>query len=77
MHLTDQHTRKVIEPQAKTWVPGSRRYDIDAFAKQILQLTSTPVNPEIGRKARENVLAKCDHRLVASQYEEFFEKVKK
>ena len=48
------------------------RYDIDAFAKQILQLTSTPVNPEIGRKARENVLAKCDHRLVASQYEAFF-----
>ncbi len=48
------------------------RYDTDAFAKQILQLTSTPVNPEIGRKARENVLAKCDHRLVASQYEAFF-----
>ncbi len=52
------------------------RYDTDAFAKQILQLTSTPVNREIGRKARENVLAKCDYRLVASQYEAFFEKVK-
>ena len=51
------------------------RYDIDAFAKQILQLTSTPVNPEIGRRARENALAKCDYRLVASQYEEFFKKV--
>ena len=48
------------------------RYDTDAFAKQILQLTSTPVNPEIGRRARENVLTKCDYRLVASQYEEFF-----
>ena len=24
------------------------------------------------RKARENVLAKCDYRLVASQYEAFF-----
>ena len=51
------------------------RYDTDAFAKQILQLTSTPVNPEIGRKARENALGKSDHRLVASQYEEFFEKI--
>lgn len=51
------------------------RYDIDAFAEQILQLTSTPVNPEIGRRARENALAKSDHRLVASQYEEYFEKI--
>ncbi len=51
------------------------RYNIDAFAKQILELTSTPVNPEIGRKARENALGKSDHRLVASQYEEYFEKI--
>ena len=51
------------------------RYDTDAFAKQILELTSTPVNPEIGRKARESALGKADHRLVASQYEAFFEKI--
>ena len=51
------------------------RYDIDAFAEQILQLTSTPVNPEIGRRARESALGKSDHRLVASQYEAFFEQI--
>ena len=62
--------REVIEHKKSGYLIP--RYDTDAFAKQILQLTSTPVNPEIGRKARENVLAKCDHRLVASQYEAFF-----
>ncbi len=53
------------------------RYDTDAFADQILQLTNTPVDPEMGRRARENALSKCDYRLVASQYEEFFNKIKK
>ena len=66
--------REVIEHEKSGYLIP--RYDTDAFAEQILQLTSTPVNPEIGRKARENVLAKCDYRLVASQYEAFFEKVK-
>ncbi len=50
-------------------------YDTDAFAERILQLTSSPVDPEIGRRSRENVMARCDHRLVATQYEKFFERV--
>ncbi|MDA0709314.1 MAG: glycosyltransferase family 4 protein [bacterium] len=53
------------------------QYDTDAFARQILDLTSSPVDPEVGRRGRENVLAKCDYRLVASQYEEFFANVVK
>ena len=65
--------REVIEHEKSGYLIP--RYDIDAFAKQILELTSTPVNPEIGRKARENALGKSDHRLVASQYEEYFEKI--
>ncbi len=65
--------REVIEHEKSGYLIP--RYDIDAFAKQILQLTSTPVNSEIGRRARENALGKSDHRLVASQYEAFFEKV--
>lgn len=65
--------REVIEHQKSGYLIP--RYDTDAFAKQILQLTSTPVNPEIGCRARENALGKSDHRLVASQYEEFFEKI--
>jgi glycosyltransferase involved in cell wall biosynthesis len=52
-------------------------YDTDAFASQILALTANPVDPEIGRRGRENVLAKCDYRLVAGQYEAVFEKVAK
>ena len=65
--------REVIEHEKSGYLIP--RYDIDAFAEQILELTSTPVNPEIGRKARESALGKADHRLVASQYEEFFEKI--
>ena len=65
--------REVIEHEKSGYLIP--RYDIDAFAKQILQLTSTPVNPEIGRRARENALGKSDHRLVASQYEAFFEQI--
>lgn len=65
--------REVIEPGKSGYLIP--RYDTDAFAEQILQLTSAPVDPEIGRRARENVLAKCDYRLVASQYESFFEAV--
>ena len=65
--------REVIEHEKSGYLIP--RYDTDAFAEQILQLTSTPVNPEIGRRARENALGKSDHRLVASQYEEFFEKI--
>ena len=52
-------------------------YNTDLFAERILNLTSTPVDPEIGRRGRENAMAKTDYRLVASQYEEVFEKVMK
>ena len=50
-------------------------YDTDAFAERILELTRTEVDPEIGARARQNVLEKCDHRLVAGQYEAFFERL--
>ena len=50
-------------------------YDTDAFAERILELTSTPVDFEIGRRARQNVLEKCDYRLVAGQYEALFQRL--
>lgn len=50
-------------------------YNTDMFAERILELTRTPVNPEIGICARQNVLEKCDYRLVASQYESLFERL--
>ena len=67
--------REVIEPGKSGYLIPC--YDTDAFADQILQLTRTAVDPEIGRRARENVLAKCDYRLVASQYESFFDAVRR
>jgi glycosyltransferase involved in cell wall biosynthesis len=52
-------------------IPGN---DTGAFAERILKLTSSPVNPEIGTRARQNVIEKCDFRLVAGQYEALFER---
>jgi len=50
-------------------------YDTDAFAERILELTRTLADPEIGKRARQNVLEKCDHRLVAGQYETLFRRL--
>ena len=47
-------------------------FDTDAFAARILQLTREEPDPQIASRARENVLAKCDHRLVANQYLDLF-----
>ena len=50
-------------------------YDTDAYANRILELTRNGPSQQVGAQARENALARCDHKMVAGQYISLFERL--
>jgi len=50
-------------------------YDTDLYARRIADLAGTPEDGELGKRARETVLAVADVAKVASQYEDLFKRL--
>jgi glycosyltransferase involved in cell wall biosynthesis len=51
------------------------RYDIEAFARRLIDLVHFPPSSSFGTQARQNVIAKCDYQTVSTQYEDLFERL--